>query len=264
MQKKSSRTDLSRGARASGIVATVIALVIAVVTVLVLTPSGTPLRSEVRSVALPYFGQTWRVFAPGILKSNRTLEIRAQWRDENGDLVKSGWVPITELEQRTVTGNTAPSRIQKATWNATAELIKRYNALDEEQRERVRDTFIEVEGDGFQPIPVEQLIEEIGTDDPDVIRYLRLDYMLMRLSTLYATAGFGRDIERVQWRTVGERPNDFTHRFDDEAQFETAVTTYGWRQSDVAIDAQVVETYRGIIERYHGADWFEEAADVAE
>ncbi|MFT4258550.1 DUF5819 family protein [Microbacterium sp.] len=261
---KTSPPPLSRSRRVTGIVASAVVLVVMIMTVLIVSPAGTPLRSEVRAAALPYFGQNWRVFAPDILKVNRTLEIRAQWRDGNGDLVKSGWVPITEIEYRAVTGNPAPSRIQKSSMNATGTYLTRYSALDDAQRERVRDTFIERSGDGFQAIPVEDLVDELGAGDSDVVRFLRMDYMLMRYSTLYATAGFGQEIERVQWRVVREKPNDFWHRFDEVQQFDTSVTTFGWRQSTVRVDADDVAAYRGVIERLHAQTFFQEAADAAQ
>lgn len=255
---------LTRSARVTGIIASLVIFVVIAGTALIFTPSGNPLRGAVQSAAFPYFSQNWRVFAPNILKSNRTLEIRAQWPDESGELVTSGWVSITDIEQRTVMGNVAPSRIEKNSWNASNTYLKRYFALDEEQRDRARDTFIEVHDGGFRPIPNDDLIAELGEGDGDVIRFLRVDYMLMRYATMYATAGFGQDIQRVQWRVVTERPNDFTHRFDDEAQFTPTIRTFGWRQSNLTIDADVLEQYRAVINRYGAVSTFERAADEAE
>jgi len=253
-------------ARISGIVASLVVVLVMIGTVLIVLPSGTPGRAAVTQIATPYFGQNWRVFAPRITKGNRVLEMRAQWRDENGDLVKSGWVGITAMEQLTGLGNPFPSNIRKSTLNLTNTYLKRYNQLDSAQRERARTTFIEVAGDGFRAIPDAQLIAELGEDDGDVIRYLRIDYMFMRNMTLYATAGFGRDIERVQWRIVTSRPNGFAHRFDDDdyAQYGTSTVTLGWRQSNVRIDDHVVENYRNVIERFDSERMFEEAARVAE
>lgn len=264
MHSKSSPPALSRSARVTGVIATVVAFVVIAGTALIVSPVGTPLRSEVRSVALPYFGQTWRVFAPNILKSDRSLEFRVGWRDDNGDMVRSGWVNITQIEQRTAEGNPLPSRIQKPSWNASGVLLERYNKLDEEQRTRVRDTFIEVNQGEFGAIPDATLIEQLGTDDGDVIRYLRMDYMMMRMTTLYGTAGFNEQIERVQWRVVNHRPNDFTHRFDDEDQYVPYITTFGWRQSNVVTDPDVVADYRGLIERSNAEYEFEEAVREAE
>jgi len=247
-----------------GILTSLVLAIAMLGTLLIVSPQGTPLRSAVRSVALPYFGQTWRVFAPTLLKSNRTLEIRAQWRDDSGELVKSGWVSITDIEQRSVTGNTVPPINRKASWNVSDIYQQRYNALDSGQRERVRDTFIEVFEDGFRPIPVDDIIDDLGGTDAEVIRFLRMDYMLMRYVTLYAEAGFGETIERVQWRIGNARPNDFAHRFEEDSQFERRVTTFGWRQSNVAIEPEVLSEYSELIERHAAAGDFEEAADEAE
>lgn len=264
MSENSESPRLTRGARITGIITSIVLAVAILGTLLVVSPEGTPLRSTVRSATLPYFGQTWRVFAPNILKSNRTFELRAQWRDDSGELVTSGWVSITDIEQRGVGGNSVPANIRKASWNASGTYQQRYNALDGDQRERVRDTFIEASGDGFRPIPVEDLVEDLGEGDADVIRFLRMDYMLMRYTTLYATAGFDKEIERVQWRVISERPNDFSHRFEEDPQFEASTTTFGWRQSDVAVDEDILSEYRGLIERFGALGDFQEAADEAQ
>lgn len=264
MHSKPSPPALTRSARVTGIIASLVTFVVIAGTALIFTPSGNPLRGAVQSAAFPYFSQNWRVFAPDILKSNRTFEIRAQWPDDNGELVTSGWVSITGIEQRTVKGNVAPSRIEKNSWNASNTYLKRYFALNDEQRTRVRDTFIETHDGGFRPIPDEELIAELGEGDGDVVRFLRVDYMLMRYATMYAAAGFGEDIQRVQWRVVTERPNDFTHRFDDVAQFAPTVRTFGWRQSNLAIDPDVLEQYSAVINRYGAVSAFERAADEAE
>lgn len=263
MAKNESELVLTRQAKITGIIAGSVAAVVMLGTGLVLAPEGTPLRKEVSSVALPYFGQNWRVFAPNILKVNRTLEMRAQWRNGEGELVRSGWVSISSLEQRTAGGNIAPSRIAKSSWNVSGAYLQRFSKLDEDQRQRVQTTFIEQHDGGFRSIPIEALVEELGTDQPDVIRFLRMDYMFMRHMTLYATAGFEEKIERVQWRIVRERPNDFINRFNDDQQFADKVTTFGWRQANVELKPTVLEEYRNIIERYGATYAFKKAAENA-
>lgn len=252
------------GHRTTAIVASIIMLIVMVGTILIILPAGTPLRQPVQAVATPYFSQNWRVFAPNILKVNRTVDIRAQWRDDSGDLVHSGWVSISDIENQTVTGNFAPSRIEKNASNSSQTVLSRYNDLDSDQRERVRDTFIQTTDDGFQPIHVDDLVDDLGTGDSDVIRYLRMDYMYMRYATLYASAGFDEDIERVQWRINRERPNDFQNRFLDEEQFSDSVTTFGWRQSNVAMSEDVVDEYRQLIDRTGMEHLFTKAAADAD
>ena len=72
--------------------------------------------------------------------------------------------------------------------------------------------------------------------------------MYMRFATLYATAGFDKDIERVQWRITRERPNDVRNRFRDQEQYGDSVTTFGWRHSNVDMPEEVLDEYRKLIE----------------
>lgn len=247
---------LDRTARVAGWTALAVMAVVMLTTLLVVAPAGTPLRAEARSAALPYFGQNWRVFAPDILKTNRTLEFRAQWRDGDGDLVRSDWVDLTGIELRTVHGHLVPSRLSKNSWNASGTYLQRYLALDPTQRDRARDSFVAADG---AAIADGTLIDWLGREDPDVIRFLRMDYMLMRYTTMYATAGFGRPIEQIQWRIVRERPNDFQNRFVEQRQFATTTTTFGWRRTRVSVAPRIVAEYEALIAR-QGAGWlFREA-----
>lgn len=250
--------------KTTAVVATIIMFVVMLATLLLIMPSGTPLKQPLQTVASPFFSQNWRVFAPNILKVNRKVEIRAQWRDDNNELAQSGWVSLSEIEEQTVSGNFAPSRIHKNAFNSSQTLLSRYNELDDEQKERVRDTFIERSGDGFQPIPVDDLLEELGANDSSIVRYLRSDYMYMRYATLYATAGFDESIERVQWRIIRERPNDFANRHLDEQQYTSTTTTFGWRQSNVVFSQDVQDEYVALIERTGTQHLFTKAADNVE
>lgn len=263
-QDEQQSPNLARSHRLTAIVTSAVMVVVMVGTVLLVIPSGIPLRSQVHSVGAPYFSQNWRVFAPNILKVNRKVEIKAQWRDDDDQLVKSDWVSLSDIEEQTVAGNVAPSRIHKNAFNSSQTLLRRYNALETEQRARVRDTYIERSSDGFQPIPVDDLIADLGENDSSVISYLRMDYMYMRYATLYATAGFQQDIERVQWRIIRERPNDFKNRHRDEAQYNDTITTFGWRYSNVRLDDHIVDDYAALIERSGSQHLFTKAADNAQ
>jgi hypothetical protein len=205
------------------------------------------------SAASPYFAQKWNVFAPNIMKANNELRFQAQWRDDAGQLVKSEWVNLTEIEQNSVAGNAIPSRIQKSSWNAALAYNKRYALLTSDQKTIVRDTFIERTDDGYRAKLVEPLIDELstpGSNTADIVRFLRYDYMLKEYTTTFATAYFGEDIERVRWQIHRTRPNDFEHRFDQAQQFDESNVTFGWRQADDVIDPETVAVYADVIERY--------------
>lgn len=246
----------------SRIVATIVSLaVVAVyvfVTMLFVTPPN-PVASALSGVtrsASPYFAQKWNVFAPNIAKSNPQLRIQAQWRDDEGALVKSEWINVTAVEFAAVTGNALPSRIQKLSWNALAAYLTRFRDLTTPQRTIVQDTFIERYDDGFRGKPPDQLIEQLtGLADNrgDVVDLLRYDYMLKEYATYFATASFDQEIERIRWEIYRERPNDFAHRLEADPQYDPTITRFGWRQADDRLRADALAAFDDVIARYGAA-----------
>lgn len=217
------------------------------------TAPPSPARAAVSDTFAPYFSQQWDVFAPDILRVNRSLQIQAQWRDDSGDLVKSGWLDVTGTELAAVAGSPAPSRISKNSQNALGDYLDRYRDLTDAQQERARDTFIEQTDDGFEAIPDADLLadfEGLGDNAGDVVRFVRYDYMLTRFSTVYSEAFFGKPVERVRWRLQTDRPNDFEHRLDDQRQFESTELTFGWRQADHPDDDAVRDIFADVQARY--------------
>src|SRR5690606_7084001 len=87
----------------------------------------TPARGFVQATFAPYFSQRWNVFAPNVMRTNRELQIQVQWREE-GELVHSDWVDVTDMEYAAVRGIPMPSRISKSSFNATQAYMSRYGA----------------------------------------------------------------------------------------------------------------------------------------
>lgn len=248
-------TSLTRPAKIASVISLAIVAIYIFVTIVLVVPPGAfrTAFNGIVSASSPYFSQKWNVFAPNIMKSNNTLAIQAQWVGDDGKLVKSDWVNMTEIEQQSVPGHAIPSRIQKSSWNAMLAYNKRYVGLNEAQRDVVRDTFIERHDDGYRAKRADALVDqldELGGSRGDVVRFLRYDYMLKEYATDFATAYFDKDIVRVRWQIQRTRPNDFEHRFDDEKQFKKSTVTYGWRHVDDVIDPEVIAVYEDVIERY--------------
>ncbi|RIJ52528.1 hypothetical protein DZG00_04535 [Clavibacter lycopersici] len=248
-------TTLTRGARIGTAVAALVVVIYVATSILMVVPQGDATRA-LTAAARPYFSQQWNVFAPSIQKTNRYLEMQAQWRDDSGSLVKSEWVDITRAEYEAGEGRIQPSRTVKQSANLLKTYTERFGRLTPEQRVIVQDTFIRrADTDsGFAAKTAVSLIDQLSALDEGsrgrVITMLRADYVLKEYTTYWATAWFGRDIERVRWRVATERPNDFAHRSDDQQQFETVTRTFGWREADDVIDPQALSVYQGVVERY--------------
>ncbi|WP_322409904.1 DUF5819 family protein [Microbacterium invictum] len=209
--------------------------------------------SAVKSASTPYFAQEWNVFAPDIARSNPQLRVQAQWRDARGELVKSRWVNVTEIEFAAVEGHPLPSRVQKLSWNALSSYLSRFDDLAPAQRLMVQDTFIERSGAGFRGIPPEELVDslsELGDDRGAAIGLLRADFALKEYLTYFATASFGQQIERVRWEVYRERPNDFERQFDSVAQHAPTTLRFGWRQADDAVRPEALAAFEEVIARY--------------
>ena len=259
----SSRADRTR--RADGIPdriarnATIVALAIIAafitVTAIMVAPSGAlPAAAGVKSAMSPYFTQRWTLFAPNVLKSNYYIEVQAGWAGTDGERRVSHWIGLTDLEHAFTGAGLARPRISMLSWNAARTYRERYLELDEEQREYVRTTFIEGDGDsGFLARDAVVIADELsdGKDNrSDVIRFLRVDHMFRTHMTNFTTAYLGRDVDRIRWRVTITRANDFAHRYDDAQQFTDTVTTYGWRQARATVRPDVEAAYLDVIDRY--------------
>ncbi|WP_316317933.1 DUF5819 family protein, partial [Clavibacter michiganensis] len=242
-------------ARIGTAVAAFAVVVYVATSILMVVPQSDATRA-LTSAARPYFSQQWNVFAPSIQKTNRYLEMQAQWRDDSGALVKSEWVDITRAEYEAGEGRIQSSRTVKQSANLLKTYTERFRGLTPEQQVIVQDTFIRrADTDsGFAAKTAVSLIDQLSALDEGsrgrVITMLRADYVLKEFTTYWSTAWFGRDIERVRWRVVTERPNDFAHRSDDQQQYAPSTRTFGWREADDVIDPQALSVYQGIVERY--------------
>jgi hypothetical protein len=244
---------LTRGARIGAAVSLLVVALYVATTILMAIPQDATTRA-LTAPARPYFGQQWNVFAPSIQKTNRYLEMQGQWRDDSGALVKSEWIGITDAEYESGEEDIQASRTNKQSANLLKTYSQRYQALSEQQRRVVQDTFIRRTDSGFAAKTPASLVEELtgladGTSGR-VISFLRYDYVMKEFTTYWGTAYFGRELERVRWRVVTTRPNDFAHRLDEERQFTPTARTYGWRHVDDVIDPQALGAYRGVVERY--------------
>lgn len=213
----------------------------------------TPAQAAVEEVFSPYFSQSWKLFAPNIARTNRALELQAQWRDEDGELQLSDWVEASDVEFEGMRNAGIPSRVTGVTVSAAADYLGRYDELTEAQQVRVTDTFIQRDGEGgFEPIPDDELVDEVdqlGDDRTAVVRFIRYDYMLQRFADAFTEAYFGQEVERVRWRVMVDQPNSFEERFEPKV-IPVSYVTFGWRQYWSDANDQIASVYDDVVGRY--------------
>ncbi|WP_219089620.1 DUF5819 family protein [Streptomyces sp. JJ38] len=96
---------------AAAVLAVVVAAHLAAV-FLHVAPSNTVSRQHDETLdeyIYPEFEQNWRLFAPNPLQQNIAVHARAEIRDEDGTLRRTGWVDLTAIDAENIRGNPFPS-----------------------------------------------------------------------------------------------------------------------------------------------------------
>jgi len=246
MAKKTQKTRL---------VAVIVALIMVLGYSAVAVSMAVEKSNPVKSAMSPFFGQKWNVFAPNIMKRDFYLEVRARTYDDSGEVTATDWIPVTAVERRLNKGSLAPSRIQKFSQNVIGSYTSRYNKLKDSQQEAARKNFVSIADGDRNVMNDSEIVNAIKGKEKNssrVVSFVRMDYMLVRYATVFAEAHSGKKPTDVQWRVVGERNNDFNHRFMEDKQFKDTVRTFGWRAADPNPYEHAAEHLEKMIDRQEG------------
>lgn len=181
----------------------------------------------------PFFGQSWRLFAPNPVDEDKSLLVQGAYVDGDGDLRSTPWVNWTRVEQDVIEHRLIGGRAGYIT-------TKLYGALDEEFQELESPEQKAFSGRTSPLDPptwdvLEEYLASIGPDDDDLADYLRYDQAAARLATNVIAARFPtRDITAVRYavREQGVVPYDSRHGTKAERQEARPAPTArvgGWR-----------------------------------
>jgi hypothetical protein len=181
----------------------------------------------------PFFGQSWRLFAPNPVGEDKSLLVQGAYVDESGTLRSTPWVNWTRVEQDVIEHRLIGGRAGYIT-------TKMYGALDEEFQELESQEQKELSARTTPLAPpsweaLEDYLAQVGPDEDDLADYLRYDAAASRLATGVIVARWpSRDITAVRYalREQGVVPYDARHGTEKERQeARPAETTRigGWR-----------------------------------
>lgn len=190
------------------------------------------------SYVLPFFGQSWSVFAPEPINGDYHFNVRAQMENEDGELVETGWVSATDVELSMIQYTLTPPRggIQ-----ASQVASKYKNAYDEMQQ--IDHTIISGDfvgsdwGTGMKAAledAAQNAQNEDGTtsasSDAEIQTLMDEERRATAYSTQVAKAIWGEDVQQVQYRVSRQNVIPFTQRHDGNAQRpEPTIVLPGWR-----------------------------------
>jgi hypothetical protein len=200
----------------------------------------------------PFFGQSWRLFAPNPIDEDRNLLVQGAYVDEDGNVKTTPWVDWTSVEQDVIEHRLVGGRAGYIT-------TKIYGALNEEFQEmEPAQRSLAERSSALSPPSWDTLrasLLRVGPDTGDVDDYLRYDRAAARLATSVVLARSSREITAVRYALRERDVTPYDARHGDEAEREAArpeaiMRVSGWR----APSPGPVAERRGVAEfdRRHG------------
>ena len=201
----------------------------------------------------PFFGQSWRLFAPNPVDQDNTLLVQGAYVDDDGTLHRTKWINWTKVEQDVIEHRLVGGR---AGYVST----KFYPSLDEEfeELESPAQKSLSERASALDPpswTALESALARIGPDDDDLADFLRFDRAAARLASDVVAARSPHQLTAVRYalREHGVTPYDARHL--DKADREKArpaptMRIGGWRAPTFGPAAEL----RGVadFDRRHG------------
>lgn len=193
----------------------------------------TPLRELVpgdvlKSYMLPWYGQSWSVFAPEPINGDYALNVRALVPDENGEMIETEWVNATAVEQSWATHNLFPPRAAGLSVRQASNFSNAWKALTAEQQQTAALNYFK--GDNWLGRMRDAMLADAEGDDDAVIEYIVQERHTDAYATQVAHALWGQDVQRVQYEITRQNVIPFAERNNPDAKRpEIQRTSVGWR-----------------------------------
>ncbi|UQN15069.1 DUF5819 family protein [Gulosibacter sp. ACHW.36C] len=203
------------------------------------------------SYMIPFFGQSWSVFAPAPINGDYTFKVRAQVEGDDGELTETEWVDATAVELSMIQYNLFPPRAGIQSTQVASSYKGSFDDLNADHRVVVALNYFE---DDFEQ-RLEDKLDEYG-DENAVDAYMPTEHMATAYATQVAHAIWGDGVVRVQFEVTRQNVIPFEQRNDADATLpDPTILSPGWRgtvrnegQSDEAFEEIFRDTYEGMQE----------------
>ncbi|WP_157983822.1 DUF5819 family protein [Nesterenkonia muleiensis] len=197
-------------------------------------------QDTVRNYVVPWFDQSWSIFAPNPRSTAITFEVRAWVQDpETSEEFSTQWHELVDHEDDLIRGNPFPPRTSLMVRRSANHLHTSTNDLNEEQVEIANRNVLD---DLYSDLR-EELMEVTSTaTSQQVHRHIRADSIATDLASGFAWNAWQDqgDLLYVQFRTsirsVPEYHSESGASLDEALATEM---TYGWRPITQLDDQQI-------------------------
>ncbi len=206
------------------------------------------------SYMIPFFGQSWSVFAPEPINGDYHFNVRAVIVNGEGEEEETGWVSATDVELSMIQYNLFPPRAGIQSSEVASSYKGIFDRMEEVDRAVIGGDFTV---DDWE-VGLRAALEKQESEGGDA-RTAKIDELLAEehRSTAYATqvarAIWGDDVRQVQYRVSRQNIVPFAQRHNPDAQRpEPMVVLPGWRGLIVEAaqnDGNFADVFRGQFER---------------
>jgi hypothetical protein len=173
---------------------------------------------------LPWFGQSWSVFAPDPINGDNEILVRARIRGDDG--TPTAWVNATDVEYALAWHNPFPPKAATMGAHEAASFRDAWGALNTQQQQAA--------GRSFNNEPaLERALVNLG---PGTVAttYLQEDERTAAYATEVAYSIWGSSVRAVQFRVQRQGIVPFANRNDANPERPAPVaSTTGWRKVTV-------------------------------
>lgn len=162
------------------------------------------------SYMLPFFGQSWSVFAPEPINGDYHFNVRATL----GDGTETGWVSATDVELSMIQYTLTPPRAGIQSVELASAYKSAYDDLTDTQQAAVGGDYIVDEWEvGLEAALANQEGDDVSASES----YLAEEHRAVAYATQVAHAIWGDEVETVQFRVSRQNIIPFADRHDPDA-----------------------------------------------
>jgi hypothetical protein len=215
----------------------------------------TPLRELVpgnllTSYMIPWYGQSWSVFAPEPINGDYRFKVRALVANEDGSTRETEWISASDVEMSMSRHNLFPPRASGLGTHQASLLKGAYDRLSPEQRTTASLNYFE--GDAWLG-RMQNAMNEQGDDQSLVVAYIVQERYSDAYATQVARAVWGDSVVRVQFQVLRQNIIPFVDRNNPEAvRPPEQIADTGWRgliTLPQQSDADFADVFRPAFER---------------
>ena len=198
---------------------------------------------------IPWYGQSWSVFAPEPINGDYHFQVRAIIEDGedsegNTKFTATEWINASSVELSMSRYNLFPPRAASLSVSQASKMLNQWKELTPEQQQTVALGYYE--GDNWLGRMQEALTAQ-GSNDATVVNYIVQERHSVAYATQVAQAMWGEDrVTQVQFKVSRQNVVPFAERHNPDAERPAPVIAdTGWRGL-ITMPGQSADNFRDV------------------